>query len=179
MTQYAYYDHTQPAPQPVLGWYDTGLFDYSAALPAAGDLLELTADQWNARLTGLWAVSSGVLVAYTPPAPVLTIPQQAMALQAAGLAVTSTGAPSLNATYPCDAVTGQQVNAEVTSLLLNDAFTDGNTTIPWLDMNSTAHTFSIAQYKSLATAIAAFVTGCIRCINEQSTTLPSNTATIP
>ena len=66
MTQYAYFNSATAAPSPVLGWYDTVEFTY-ANLPVSGDLLEVTAGQWAARMSGLWAVSSGTLVAYTPP----------------------------------------------------------------------------------------------------------------
>ena len=77
MTQfYAHFDSTVTAPSPVIGWYDTGLYAYS--LPATNDLLALTSAQWATRLSGLWAVSAGALVAYTPPAPTLTLAQQAL-----------------------------------------------------------------------------------------------------
>lgn len=66
MAQYAQYNPAVAAPSPVMGWYDTAVFDYPN-LPPAADLLEMTAEQWDARMTGLWAVSAGALVAYTPP----------------------------------------------------------------------------------------------------------------
>lgn len=70
MTQYAQYNPSVTAPSPVTGWYDTGALTYPN-LPPPNDLLAVTADQWNARLTNpsAWAVSAGALVAYTPPAP--------------------------------------------------------------------------------------------------------------
>jgi hypothetical protein len=125
-----------------------------------------------------WTYSGGTFhSSFTPPA--LTIPQQAQVLLTGGLAITSTGDSALNATYPCDPISQQQVVAEVTSILLNNAFTDGETSIAWLDKTGAPHTFSINQFKTLATALAAFVTGCTKCITGQSTTLPTATATIP
>ena len=61
MTQYACFDGTKPDPKPILGWYDTGVVTYPS-MPPASDLLALTAAQWAARLTGIWAVSGGELV---------------------------------------------------------------------------------------------------------------------
>jgi hypothetical protein len=70
MPQYAYFDHTQPAPQHVLGWYDTDIVDYADKLPKPDDLLELNANQWAWRLQGHWAVQGGSLIPYDPrPAP--------------------------------------------------------------------------------------------------------------
>jgi hypothetical protein len=76
MTQYAYFNSAVSAPSPVLGWYDTGAFTYTN-LPASTDLLVLTSAQWTARLNGLWAVSNGTLIAFTPPAPSLASQAQA------------------------------------------------------------------------------------------------------
>lgn len=177
MTQYAYFDSTQSPPSPVLGWYDTAALSYPS-LPSQSDLLELTSVQWSARLTGSWAVASGALVTYVPPTPTPTLAQQAQALLATGLEITSTGDGALDGTYPCGAAIQLQVNSEVTSILLNDTFTDGSTSLAWLDASGAPHEFSIAQFKTLATALAAFATGCIRCVTGQSTALPSSSATI-
>lgn len=74
MPKYAQFDPSVPAPQPVIGWYDTDAFDYPN-LPAAANLLELTQEQWDARLITPF-VKNGALVA----APV---PTAAQALKAA------------------------------------------------------------------------------------------------
>jgi hypothetical protein len=177
MTQYAYFDFMQPDPKPVLGWYDTEVFRYPN-LPDTSNLLEMSPNQWATRQDGLWAVEGGNLVPYSPPIPAPSIAQQAVALQAGGLAVSSSSDSALDATYPCDSLAQQHVSAEVVSLLLNGTFTDGATTISWLDVEGNAHELSIDQFKALATAIAVFVTGCARCASGQSTTLPSNAATI-
>jgi hypothetical protein len=178
MTQYAYFDATQPDPKPVIGWYDTSLYHYPN-LPAAANLLEMSTGAWERRLEGLWAVSGGALVPYSPPAPAPSLAQQAASLQAGGLAVASSSDGAIDATYPCDALAQQYVSAEVVSLLLNGKFTDGATAISWLDAAGSTHELSIDQFKSLATAIAVFVTGCARCVSGQSTSLPSSTAKIP
>ena len=70
MPQFASFDPaTDPAP--VLGWYDTDEADYPA-LPPKDHLLEVSAAEWEARLTDPagWAISGGKLVAHVPPVPV-------------------------------------------------------------------------------------------------------------
>lgn len=142
----------------------------------------------NAALT--WeAIPSGVTVAtnwtyaggtFAPPvvAPP-TLAQQAAELLIAGLAITSTSTAALDGTYAATVSAQQQIAAEVTSILLNDTFADGTSTIEWLDTTGAAHAFTVAQFKTLATAIAAFVSGCVKAMNGQATTLPAAAMTIP
>lgn len=111
-----------------------------------------------------------------PPAP--TLAQQASAMIGTGLTITSTSTPALDGTYSVGATAQQQINAEVTSILLNDTFADGSSTIEWLDVTGASHAFTIAQFKTLATAIAAFVSACVKVMNGQVMTLPATTATI-
>ena len=76
MPRFAQFDATVAQPAPVLGWYDTDLYDYPN-LPAASDLLEMTDAQWAARMPGPFAVQGGALIAYSPPAPVVPLAVQA------------------------------------------------------------------------------------------------------
>jgi hypothetical protein len=172
MTQYAYHDSSQPDPKPVIGWYDTELYRYQS-LPDPSNLLEMSQEQWAKRQDGLWAVQSGTLVPYSPPAPAPSLAQRAATLLVGGLDIVSTGDPSLSATYPCDLMAQQQISAEVVSILLNGTFTDGGPSIEWRDAAGGDHALSADQFKALATAIAAFVTACAKCVAGQSTTLPS------
>lgn len=180
MTQYAAFNSSIPSPSPITGWYDTEFATYPN-LPPASDLLEVTPAQWAARLENPsgWAVSNGALVAYTAPVPSPTLAQQAAAALSAGLAITSTGTPALDATYPCDANAQAQISAEVISLMLNGTFADGTTSIDWVDINRTGRTMTVVQFKAVATAIGAYVSGLTKCINGQATALPSDSATIP
>jgi hypothetical protein len=179
MTKFAYFDSSRPSPQPVLGWYDTELFNYPR-LPAPSNMLALTDAQWSVRVVGSWAVNGTQLIAYEHPVPPPTMAQQAAALQASGLAVTSTGDASLNATYPCDAAALNHILTEVFSIPLSDSDAgDGAETIPWLDVGGTRHEFSAAQFRALASATMAFAAGCARCVRGLSTTLPPAAAEIP
>ena len=181
MARFAYFDSTQPDPKHIAGWYDTDFAAYPT-MPASSCLLEVTPSEWSAHIENPdgWAVSNGALVSYTPPPPAPpTLAQQAAALLAAGLTITSKATGALDAAYPATATAQAQINAEVTSILLNGTFADGTSTIGWLDVTGAPHAFTIAQFKTLATAIGAFVSGCVKCINGQVTTLPSASTTIP
>ena len=121
---------------------------------------------------------NGVTFSPPPPPPPPTLAQQAAALLATGIAITSMATTALDATYSASATAQAQINAEVTSILLNGTFADGTSTIDWLDVSGVSHTFTIAQFKLLATKIAIFVSGCVKCVNGQTTVLPNTSATI-
>jgi hypothetical protein len=67
MPKYAYFDHTEAAPQRIRGWYNT---DRRAIpnLPAAADLLEVTEEQWAARMPNPsgWEHKGGTLQMSAP-----------------------------------------------------------------------------------------------------------------
>jgi hypothetical protein len=157
MTLYAQYDPSQ-SPAQVSGWYDTVLFDYPN-LPPLSNLLVVTSDQWTARLDNPsgWAVSAGLLVAYTPPVPPPT-PDQVLAEKlAAGIALTSTGTPALNATYALDDVsTGQifQIGLYANQFAV---FPSGGTTQPYPDIGGVPHSFGIAAFVAFLRAVAPLV----------------------
>lgn len=177
MTQYAYFDSTQEAPQPVLGWYDTGVFDYSS-LPATNDLLVLTSTQWTNRLSGSFAVSGGALVAYTPPSPTLTTAQQAAAAIAPGLTITSTGTPAINGTYAIDGPTQSKIAAVEVYILKNSTFPGGVTSYPWPTLTGGVTFPNTAVFQTWATAIADHVSALDIIIAQDSGTLPSSSVTI-
>ena len=148
-------------------------FTPDATLPA--DALPCTAEQranWQS-----WANVNGVLTATTPPVP--TLPQQAAALLQAGLTITFTGSLTLTATF---AATAQAMHIwEKLSTVLSEtgAFPGGATT--W-DMPDTAGgwpTFTIAQWKVAASAIAAFNAQALLVLaGHPNTTLPASTITL-
>ncbi len=172
MTQFAYFDHTHPAPSPVLGWYDTSILNYPS-LPAAADLLQITADQWSGRTSGQWAVSAGSLVTYVPPAPApATLTQQAQTMLNTGISIQSTGDSSLDAVYACSLETQVNIQAEIISLILNSTFTNGEVTIPWPDIGGVYHTFDVNHFKDFATKIGTTVGILKAIITAGSGTLP-------
>lgn len=77
---YASYDTTAAQPTVVTGWYDTWGMSSIASVPAATDMIALSAEDWNDtafRLPSGKGVQGGKIIDYTPaPAP-LPLPQQA------------------------------------------------------------------------------------------------------
>lgn len=177
MTQYANFDHTL-ATAPVIGWYDTGILNYPN-LPDQADLLEMTADQWTARMTGFWAVQDHVLIPYSPPPPTLSLIDQANFALASGLTIHSTSSPGLNGPYSCDVLIQGKIGAVSTYILVNSKFPGGADVFPWLDFNGEPHVFmSTAMFQVFATAIADYVSALDLIIATNSGSLPVSTVTI-
>lgn len=125
-------------------------------------------------------VQAWIAAGNTPAAPpALSLAQQAQALLAGGCQVASTGTAALSGIYPADPATQQNITAEITSILMNGTFTDSGSTVQWLDVSGATHVFTVAQFKTLAAALAAFVTGCLKAANGLAATLPAQPATIP
>lgn len=77
---YASYDTTAAQPTQVTGWYDTWNMSSVTSVPAATDMIAVTAEQWNDasfRLPVGKGVQGGAIVDYTAPAVVLPLTQQA------------------------------------------------------------------------------------------------------
>ena len=185
MPQYAFFDATVAAPSPVIGWYDTKVLHYPN-LPAAANLLPVTPDQWAARLSGLWAVSAGTLVPYTPPAPVLTAAQQAQALLDGGLTITSPTLGLSAVTFGASSDAWPLVLSELAALQQSGgtAFADGDTTVHWPDITSTPanpslHVFTPAQFPVFARLLGAFAGGCRNVIvGKPGAALPPTSVTV-
>lgn len=175
---FAQFDPNASDPRPVLGWYDTSHLTY-AAMPAADCLLELTQAQWDAR-AGTTYLQGGVPIAYLPPTPPPTLAQQAAALLAAGLAITSTGTLGLNATYPTDARTQSKAASIELRLAAGLGFPGGTDTFPWVDSAGQWHALTQPQFSAIAGAISVFVTACDQVIDGYPEgILPTAAATIP
>lgn len=173
MPQYAYFDSAKPAPSPVIGWYDTGFATYPN-LPGAGDLLKVTAAQWSDHMADPagWAVQNGALVAYTAPTPTPTLAQQAAAMLAAGLAVSSTSDNALDGTYALNTTMQLRLSSLLQYFSLNGTFPNKATTMTLLDMAGTPHVFTQSQLLELYTALGNYLTVLEDVQTGISTTLP-------
>lgn len=79
---YVAYDTAAAQPTPVTARYDMAQYDDLSGLPAASDLIALTAEQYSAiGLSGI-GVSGGKVVPYSPPAPPVPLQTQAKNAQA-------------------------------------------------------------------------------------------------
>ncbi len=182
MTQYAQYDPTISINSPVIGWYDIAAISYPS-LPDTG-MLVVSGSQWAARITGLWAVTAGALVAYTAQA--MGLPQQAVVALAtrvaAGIALTSTGTPALNATYALDSVSTGQIFQ--IGLYANQfgVFPSGDATQPYPDAGGTSHSFTVTAFiaflKVVAPLVSALTTQAGVMAQGGSPVWPSQSATI-
>ena len=80
-------------PSPVTGWWNTDRNAYKPAPPEP--TIEMTEEQWGARLEGNWAVSGGKLVPYDPPPTpeqiVAAKIRQGLTLQPMGAVIAITG----------------------------------------------------------------------------------------
>lgn len=127
-----------------------------------------------------WTISAGTIVAATPPTP--TLAQQASAAMAAGLTLTLSGTMTLVATvFPTDRATQTKLAAVATTINTTGEFPGGVSTYPMKDTAGSWHMFDLAQYKSVAAAIAAYASTLDLIIDGNplnATTLPSNTAAL-
>lgn len=173
MTQYAYFDAAKPSPSPVLGWYDTAALDYPN-LPAASNLLAMTASQWAARFDGAWAVANGALVPYMPSVTAPSPAQQAQVALSAGLTVASSGTPAIDGTFSVDPASQAKIAAVEVYILKNGTFPGGAASYQWPTMGGGFVTFpNIAAYQAWATAIADYVSALDMIIAADSGDLPS------
>ena len=149
----------------------------SQYVPPAG--LTAVADPTDTVGPG-WTYNGTTFVAPVVVQPTLTAAQAAQGLYnaalAAGVNLTWSSSTALNGTYDIDKDTQSDITAETVSLLLNNTFTNGQTTRNWLDYSFAAHSFTIAQFKAFSTAIALYVDALIM---AQSMAGAGQTATWP
>jgi hypothetical protein len=161
MTVYAYFDHTADSPSPVLGWFDTVAQHYPN-LPDEADLLELTEGEKSARFDGGgWAVADGRHLVQYFPVPVLTLAQQAdQALAerlAAGIVITSTSNPDLDATYALDPTSTAQIFQIGLYASQFGVFPSGGGVVMYPEIRSLPRLFTIQQFIAFLRAVAPLV----------------------
>jgi hypothetical protein len=113
---------------------------------------------WTATETnGTWSYAA-------PPAPPGPTPEQQAATLlaeklAAGLALTSTGAPALNGTYALDATSTAQIFQIGLYASQFATFPSGGASQPYPDTSGTPHVFSVAEFIAFLKAVAPLVSG--------------------
>jgi len=131
-----------------------------------------------------WAATqnAGAWSFTAPPAPSLTLFQQALAALTQGLTVTLSGTITLGATiFPIDPTTQQKLAAVVTTLVATGAFPGGAESYPMKDATGAWHTFTVSQYKLVAGAIASYVAALTLIVDGNPTNvtaLPTATVTL-
>ncbi len=168
---------------PVVGYFDS--VNSSAALPTASAtsaLYEMTVAEAESRYAGVWGVNvaTPALVPYVAPVVPPTLAEQAAALIAGGITITSTGTPALDGVYACNAAAQQNLQAVQTYILTNAKFPGSAGTYPWLDAAGEAHIFPTpVEFEAFSTAVANFVADCTLIMLTGTGPLPPATATIP
>jgi hypothetical protein len=186
MPQYAQFDPAVAYPSPVIGWFDTDAINYPT-LPDPAGMLVLTQEQWDGRVTGLWAVSAGALVAFVPPPPVLSPEQQAADELAArignGIAITSTGTPALNATYALDSDTMDQIGSVARDFGSGLGLPGDIETFTYPDATGVPRTFSgdqlTALYRKQRNLLSVLNTQAAMMAHGAPPSWPVQSATIP
>ena len=129
----------------------------SVQLIQRSDGLVIPVDPGNANYAGFQA---SVSAAGAKPPPRVVVPllvQDAVAVLANGLAITSTGTPALNGTYRCDGLAAIGLQAEMNAVgTAGTAFADGTASLSWADKAGTVHTFTVAQFRELMAAVNLF-----------------------
>ena len=135
-------------------------------------------------------IVTGETYSATVPTPTPTLAQSAALASVSGLTITLTGTITLAATlFPTDAVTQGKIGAVITTLAATGAFPGGGSSYPMKDATTNGpngegawHTFTAAEYRTVAGAISTFVAGCdlIADGNPMSAaSLPASSVTIP
>jgi hypothetical protein len=132
---------------------------------------------WLATQTGgVWTFAAPA----APTAPAPTLAEQAAALLAGGLTITSTSTPAISATYAATPAATSNIMAEMIAILALGTFADGGSTLVWPDINFVNRTFpSLVAFRGFAVAVGAFVADCAKATNGAATALPSANVTIP
>jgi hypothetical protein len=158
----------------------TGQYAGPAQLPSPW--ITITQNQFATIVSGSTWSGSAVTV---PAARSLTaqqlLAQQAQALIAGGLTVTSTGSPeTLNGTYATNAQAQANMLGLVTYINANGKFPGSTGSLTWFDVNGQPHVFlSTAEFMALYTAGLDFVMDCQLVADSGTGSLPTPTATIP
>lgn len=178
MTRYANYDHTITPLSPVLGWYDTDVFEYPS-LPPIEDLIEVTDDAvWNNRTDGRWGVQAGLVIPIVTPSSTTPLQNSAIAAQYAGIVLTSIGTGAINGTYDVSPTTLNRISGVVAGIGAGLGLPGGGGTFNWLDTSGAAHAFSAVNFKNFATAVSNYTYTLDQIINGVILTLPDFNITI-
>lgn len=121
-----------------------------------------------------WTATSanGIWTIVPPIAPTLTPAQQAKNVLSTAVQIFSASQPSLSGVYPIDSDSRIIIIAEVVSISVNQAFTDGSTALQILDISNNTHEFDIPHFLSYAKEIGQFMTSLQMVAAGTSDTLP-------
>ena len=143
--------------------------------------VEITQAEYNLIKSAHYGATliNGVVTAFAPPTP--TLAQQAAALLAGGLTVTSTGTPAINGTYGCADADQARFNRMFSAIQKagGNAWPAGIASLVWPLKGAAPVTFtSVATFLEVALAVEAFVIACDQIMVTDTGTLPASAVTI-
>ena len=149
-----------------------------AIYPNQGTVMPTDA-RWSAYYATLpMPIPSDIPAPTTPAAP--TLAQQAAALIAGGITITSTGTPALNGTYSTNAPAQENAVSVMSYINANAKFPGSAATMTWLDSSGNPHVFpSTTEFVAFFNAAMDFVMDCQMIVLTDEGALPEATATIP
>jgi hypothetical protein len=164
--------------------------DGSTAVTTPGpQLAGETLQQWQARILATLPASATNPQIVDPSTLAVPVPPRqaaAAALQqaiAAGLAITSTSTPALNATYPLDPETLFEITAVEAGIAGGQGLPLGAATVTFVDISGNPVSFTPAQFTAWAAAIrnyfAALKQWARALAAGQQVAAPAATAAIP
>ena len=112
-----------------------------------------------------------------PPSPPPTNSQMAAAMLATGIAIVSTGNPSLNGTYPCDALASSQEGSLLAALTAGLEFPNG--VVVRVDTSGNPHGFPPTDFKNYCQAKMTFQQQLNTIVGTGSGAFPAQPTTIP
>lgn len=148
-------------------------FTPDGTLPA--DALACSQEQYQNWQS--WSNVGGVLTETTPPT--LTLPQQAFALLAGGLTITLTGSLTGTVVFATTPQAMSNWQKLATVVAQTGTFPGGATSWDMQDTSGAWHPYTLAQWKTISAALAAFDAQCLLVMAQHpSATLPSSTITL-
>ena len=154
---------------------------YVVVLNAASGVQSI--ETWNASALG----AEPSIATLDALAPQVTIQQSAQSDYAinigAGIAITSTGTPALNATYGLDDTTLSQIQALANDCAVGFGFPNGQSTFQYPDQSGTPRTFNntnmVNLYKAMRSTVFNMQTTLAARLQGNDTAWPSQSSTIP
>ena len=115
----------------------------------------------------------------TPATPTPTQAQLAATALSAGLAITSTGTPALNATYPTNGTVWADLKDEALFIQSFAAFSSGTSSMTFILSSSSTVTFTAtSQLQAVVKAISMYITALKMVVATNTGPLPAAAVTI-
>jgi len=160
-----------------VAWLASGNIPSSIGVTAGLSTAEAFSELYDVLVAQAPGVAAAVGAAWQT-AGYLSRSQEFAALVAAGVAITSTGTPTLSGTYAIDAISQGRIQALALYIQVHSAFPNAASTLLYPDITGTPHTFSTtASFLNFATATGDFFTALVEA-DLMSSAWPSNAKTI-